>query len=75
MIDVTLNLNNNIFSDIFAVYAITMPAVSVGYSNGGQIHKSSCFGRIKMGFTMGFTVGMVTGIVFGGYTALRYNII
>jgi hypothetical protein len=44
-----------------------MPAVSAGHS--------TCFDRIKIGFTMGFTVGMVTGIVFGGFTALRYNII
>jgi hypothetical protein len=52
-----------------------MPAVTAGYMSGGQIHKPSCFDRIKIGFTMGFTVGMVTGIVFGGYTALRYIII
>jgi len=52
-----------------------MPAVPAGYMSGGQIHKPSCFDRIKIGFTMGFTVGMVTGIVFGGYTALRYMII
>ena len=44
-----------------------MPAVPAGYTSGGQMHKPSCFDRVKLGFTMGFTVGMVTGIVFGGF--------
>ncbi len=47
------------------------PPHGYGYGNQGP----SCFDKMKMGFTIGFCVGMASGAIFGGFSALRYDML